>query len=79
MNEFKREIGFYENHFKDFYFKQSLAVRNKIDWALLLLKTTRIVPEKFLNTLRIQTDYGKCGSRQETEYSESSVFLMKEI
>lgn len=51
MNEFKREIGFYENHFKDFYLKQSLVVRKKIDWTLLILKTTRIVPEKFLKHL----------------------------
>lgn len=51
MSEFKREIGFYENHFKDFYFKQSLVVRKKIDWTLLILKNTRIVPEKFLKHL----------------------------
>jgi len=51
LNEFKREIGFYENHFKDFYSKQSLTVRRKIDWTLLLVKTTRIVPEKFLKYL----------------------------
>lgn len=51
MNEFKREIGFYENHFKDFYLKQSLIVRKKIDWTLLILQTTRIVPEKFLKHL----------------------------
>jgi len=51
LSEFKREIRFYENHFKDFYLKQSLAVRKKIDWTLLILKTTRIVPEKFLKHL----------------------------
>ncbi len=51
MEEFKREIGFYENHFKDFYLQQSLAVRKKIDWTLLLLKSTRILPEKFLKHL----------------------------
>lgn len=51
MSEFNRQIGFYENHFKDFYKKQSLAVRKKIDWTLLFLKTTRIVPEKFLKHL----------------------------
>lgn len=31
--------------------KQSLTVRKKIDWTLLVLKTTRIVPEKFLKHL----------------------------
>ncbi|OBQ46708.1 type II toxin-antitoxin system RelE/ParE family toxin [Tamlana sp. s12] len=51
MSEFKREIGLYENHFKDFYLKQSLTVRKKIDWTLLLLRNTRIVPEKFLKNL----------------------------
>jgi len=51
LSEFKRQIGFYENHFKDFYKKQSLTVRKKIDWTLLVLKTTRIVPEKFLKHL----------------------------
>ena len=51
MEEYNRQIGFYENHFKDFYKKQSLAVRKKIDWTLLLIKTTRIVPEKFLKHL----------------------------
>ena len=47
LGEFKREIGFYENHFKNFYLKQSLIVRKKIDWTLLLLRNTRIVPKKF--------------------------------
>ena len=28
-----------------------MAVRKKIDWTLLILKTTRIVPEKFLKHL----------------------------
>ena len=51
MSEFNREIGFYENHFKDFYKKQPLIVRKKIDWTLLVLKQTRIVPEKFLKHL----------------------------
>lgn len=51
LNEFNREIGFYENHFNDFYKKQSLVVRKKIDWTLLILKRTRIVPEKFLKHL----------------------------
>ena len=51
LSEFKREIGFYENHFKDFYLKQSLVVRKKIDWTLLVLRNTRIVPEKFLKHL----------------------------
>jgi len=51
LSGFKREIGFYENHFKDFYLKQTLTVRKKIDWTLLVLRNTRIVPEKFLKHL----------------------------
>ena len=51
LSEFKRDIGFYENYFKDFYLKQSLLVRKKIDWTLLILRSTRIVPEKFLKNL----------------------------
>ena len=51
MNEFKREIGFYKNYFKDFYLKQSLDVRKKIDWTLLILRNNRIVPVKFLKNL----------------------------
>lgn len=51
LSEFRREIGFYENHFKDFYLKQSLIVRKKIDWTLILLRNNRIVPEKFFKNL----------------------------
>ena len=51
LSEFKREIGFYKNHFKDFYLKQSLVVRKKIDWTLLILRNNRIVPVKFLKNL----------------------------
>lgn len=49
---FDRKIGLYENHFKDFYEKQSLAVKKKIDWTLLLIKTTRIVSENHLKHLK---------------------------
>ena len=79
MSEFNRQVGFYENHFKDFYLKQPIAVRKKIDWTLLVLKTTRIVPEKFLKHLTNTDGHGKCEFQQEKEFSESSVFLMMEI
>ena len=52
MGEFNRQIGFYENHFMDFYKKQSLVVRKKIDWTLLLIKTTRFVSENHLKHLK---------------------------
>jgi len=51
LSEFKRQIAFYENHFKIFYDKQSLIVRKKIDWTLLILKTVKIVPVKYLKHL----------------------------
>jgi phage-related protein len=51
LSNFKRDIGIYENHFSDFYKKQSQVVKKKIDWTLLLIKTTRIVPEKYLKHL----------------------------
>jgi len=51
LSEFNREIGFYKSHFKDFYKKQSLVVRKKIDWTLLLIKLTKIIPEKYLKHL----------------------------
>ncbi|MBE7644981.1 type II toxin-antitoxin system RelE/ParE family toxin [Tenacibaculum finnmarkense genomovar ulcerans] len=51
MSNFNREIVFYESHFIDFYKKQSLIVRKKIDWTLLILKQTKIVPEKFFKHL----------------------------
>lgn len=51
MSEFKREIGIYKNHFYDFYDKQSLSVKKKIDWTILLIKTMRIVPDKYLKHL----------------------------
>lgn len=51
MSEFNRQIGFYENHFKDFYKMHSLVVRKKIDWTLLLIKTTIIVSENHLKHL----------------------------
>lgn len=51
MAEFTRDIAIYENHFSDFYNKQPIVVQKKIDWTLLLIKTTRIVPEKYLKHL----------------------------
>lgn len=48
MKEFNREIGIYKKYFTDFYKKQPISVRKKIDWTILLIKTLRIIPEKFL-------------------------------
>lgn len=51
MSEIIREVGIYKNHFTDFYKKQTLIVRKKIDWTILLLQTLKIVPDKFLKKL----------------------------
>ena len=51
MNENIREVGIYKNYFTDFYKKQTLIVRKKIDWTILLLRTLKIIPDKFLKKL----------------------------
>lgn len=55
MSSFNRNIAFYGNHFERFYRQQSRIIRKKIDWTLLFVKQTQIVPEKFLKRL-INTD-----------------------
>ncbi|MFV8347082.1 type II toxin-antitoxin system RelE/ParE family toxin [Flavobacterium sp. ZB4P13] len=51
MKEFKREVGIYKEYFTDFYRKQSVDVRKKMDWTILLIQTMKIVPDKFLKHL----------------------------
>ncbi len=51
LNEFKRKIEVYKNHFWDFYNKQNSKVQDKIDWTITLVQTTKIVPEKYLKHL----------------------------
>ncbi len=51
MNENIREVGIYKDYFTDFYKKQTLIVRKKIDWTILLLRTLKIIPDKFLKKL----------------------------
>jgi len=51
LSELVREVDIYKNYFTDFYKKQSLVVRKKIDWSILLIRTMRIVPEKYLKHL----------------------------
>ena len=46
MEKYIREVVIYKNHFTDFYKKQTLVVRKKIDWTILLIRTMKIVPEK---------------------------------
>jgi phage-related protein len=51
LDEFKRSIVVYKNHFWDFYNRQDEKVKSKIDWTVTMIQTTRIVPEKFLKHL----------------------------
>jgi phage-related protein len=51
LSEFKREIIVFENHFWDFYNKQDVKVKDKIDWTITLIQRTKIVPQKFLKHL----------------------------
>ncbi len=48
MTKYIREVSIYKEFFTDFYRKQSLEVRKKIDWTILLIRTMKIVPEKYL-------------------------------
>ena len=41
----------YGNHFWDFYNAQSKSVQNKIDWVIGLVRSLRIIPEKFFKHL----------------------------
>jgi phage-related protein len=51
LSNYKREVGIYKDYFTDFYKKQPLVVRKKIDWTILLIQTMKIVPEKYLKHL----------------------------
>jgi phage-related protein len=45
---FLRDTFVYKNYFWDFYNSQSLTVQDKVDFVIGLVRTLRIVPEKFL-------------------------------
>ena len=49
MEEFKRNIKVYENHFWDFYNSQSLKVQDRIDWVIGLVRNLKIVPKKYFD------------------------------
>jgi hypothetical protein len=44
-----REVIFFEYHYWDFYKKQTLKVKQKINWTIGLLQYLEIIPEKYLN------------------------------
>lgn len=45
MEEFKRTIIVYKNHFWDFYNVQPEKVQNKLDWTIGLVRTLKVVPK----------------------------------
>lgn len=51
MKDFSREIGIYKDYFTNFYQKQPINVKKKIDWTILLVKKLKIVPEKYFKAL----------------------------
>jgi len=46
-----RKTYVYKNYFWDFYNSQKSNVQDKIDFVIGLIRTLRIVPEKFLKHL----------------------------
>ena len=47
-----REIIFFENYFIEFYQKQDIKVKRKIQYVFELIKQVERVPEKFLKQLK---------------------------
>ena len=47
-----RKIIFFENHFIEFYQKQNIKVKRKIQYVFELIKQVDRVPEKFLKQLK---------------------------
>jgi phage-related protein len=46
-----RDTFVFKNYFWDFYNSQSLKVQDKVDFVIGLVRTLRIIPEKFLKHL----------------------------
>ena len=51
MEEFKRTIRVYKNHFWDFYNAQPKKVQDKIDWTIGLVRSLRVVPKIYFDHL----------------------------
>lgn len=51
MEDFKRNISVYKNHFWNFYNAQTKEVQRKIDWVIGLISVLKIVPQKYLKHL----------------------------
>ena len=51
MEDFKRDIRVYKDHFWVFYNKQSKDVQDKVDWVIGLVSSLKIVPKKYFDHL----------------------------
>lgn len=51
LNDFKRNVEIYENHFWIFYNEQNIKVQQKIDWTVTLIQTTKVIPDKYFKHL----------------------------
>lgn len=49
--DYLRKTKVYGNHFWEFYNAQNKPVQAKIDWVIALVRTLRIVPEKYFKHL----------------------------
>jgi phage-related protein len=49
LEDFKRTINVYKNHFWDFYNAQPKKVQDKIDWTIGLVQTLKIVPKIYFD------------------------------
>jgi phage-related protein len=49
LDDFKRNIQVYENHFWDFYNAQPKKVQDKIDHSIGLVRSLRVVPKNFFD------------------------------
>ena len=50
--KYKREIFFYKSYFKDFYEKQEINVKKKIDWTLGLVRDLEKIPARYFNHIK---------------------------
>jgi phage-related protein len=51
IEEFKRRVFVYGTEFWDFYNAQKRKVQDKIDWVIGLIRTLKVIPEKFFKHL----------------------------
>ena len=49
MEDFKRTIRVYKNHFWDFYNVQTKKVQDKLDWTIGMVQTLKVVPKTYFD------------------------------